>query len=848
MIMKSRSAYSSLLFLIGLALAAGLAGIALWNMVDAGPFRWHISQPRFKQGLVEILVLAAISAVATRYWRRYGPWLALAAVVFYCRRQNIDYSVLLALVYSAGIIATGELARFALKLRTDQPGLALARVMETVVLGVTFFALAQWLLALTRIGFAATVVVGWALALTAIALWSLVSWRNRSARSPAGGLLQVTGMRAELFVALAVYLLVFLGLSAIAKANYALEYDSAWYGLRPDSALFHGGSIFSPTNLTAQVHYYPKLYELLTAPLSKTGDNSSIAAFGVFCWAAYVVASAAIGALVTSDRRIVAALALMAGSTPAMIGIAPTAKGDLLAAVLTLAGICKLIEFGRTRELRHVLIAAAGLILAPIVRLSVLPYVAVAACWLMASYCLAIWEGRLALNPLRHPDRRLWLVVVAAIAAFTIVTVRTYVLTGFPFIAPAELQRPLAALGFTMRYPVANPIDWSAVPIPPLPGLLRDFLFTPAPLPHVVFGWTGNVWLLLIAIAAIAVLVPAWRPRLAARDYRSGVLLLVIASLFIAILATTHIGRRGGDGNYYIVPITALISGVLLLCRRVPFPLIAGAGIGSALVYSAIFMMSSGLWWVGTTDFDWKLTRNPLDATSYEHQKFYAEGILDAYEATAACGPDIAAAGTLELPGAFLLPYRYEPVQQIGWGGNTATSQLLSTYFQRTAVDLLILPKRHPATASFYDRAMQAAALSTASQAGSTTLDTANFRIWAFTPKGRKCLADSRNSVSATQEVPTSQGKLWSELEGACPTSARMPLTMSIHWAVTDLSVKQVSIYVEGQNGEEKLMAAGGTSGSRTERWIHPGLRFIMRATGSHRAMAMYTVEMPNCP
>lgn len=871
--MKSRSAYSTLMFLVGLALAAGLAGIALKNLVDVGPFSWHIAQPRFKQGLIEILVLAAISAVASRYWRKYGLWFAVVTVAFYCRRQNIDYAIVLALIYSAGIVATGELAATALRLRSGESGMSLSRAMEIGVLGITFFSLAQWLLALTGIGFVATVAAGWVISSVAIASWFfLVYLPGRSTRAPRQIDRTVTGIRTDLFIAFALYLLIFLGLAALAKTNYKFDSDSLWYGLRPDSVLFHGGSLFSPINLSVQVYYYPKLYELLMTPLSKTGDNSSILAFGVVCWGGYVVACAALASLLTKDRRMVLAFALMAGSTPAMIGIAPTAKGDLLAAALAIAGLCKLIEFDRTRQLRYALLAAAGLMLAPLVRIAAIPYVAFAACWLMASYCIALWERKLAINPLRQEDRRLWIVVVAALAVFSIVTFRTYVLTGLPFITPVELQRPFLALGMTVHYPVANPVNWSAVPIPPLYGLLKDFLFRPAALPHVMLTWTGNVWLLLGVLAAVAALIPSWRPRLGREDYFPGLMLFAIGGLFFLVLATQHFGIPGGDGNYYIIPITALMAGILLLCRRSPYLLVAGLSIGSALVYCAIFMMATMLWWVGTTEFNWDLTRNPLDNRDFQQQKFSNAGMSEVEEATAACGADVAAVGALARPYAYLLPYRYEALTEVAWTpANVGTPQRFAEYLQRTGVDFLILPKQESGPTfmspkfignkALYDRALEAVALASKTYPGTIALDTTNYRIWAFTDKARACIKPRRLGVASSppqdgnvgrqgakttaQTSPTNQGKLWSESTGSCSDPGGP--TILIHWSMADKTTQRVAIYVQVASGEEKLFAAGGRSGASTGKWIRAGNKFLMRDRSSDQLIALYTVEASPC-
>jgi hypothetical protein len=870
-----RSAYSPLLFLLGFALAAGLAGIALWNMVDAGPFRWHILQPRFRQGLIEILVLATISTAATRYWRKHGLWLALGAIAFYARRQNIDYSLALVVVYSAGIIATGEIARRTLGLHRPETGASLSRIVEAFVLGVTFFALAQWLVALTGIGFLGTIVTGWALALGALAGYMAIAYTNHEPSRLHQSITQgLATFRADSFIAFVSYFLILLGLSAIAKTNYAIDSDSLWYGLRPDRVLFHGGGLFSPSNLSPQVYYYPKLYEVLVTPLSRSGDISSIAAFGVACWAGFLLSSAALASLITSDRRLIIAFALMAGSTPAMIGIAPTAKGDLLAAALTVAGLVKLVEFNRTGNLRFAVLSAASLIIAPLVRMAVLPYVAIVSCCLLASYGIALWTRSVAADSPPHRQRRLWLVVIAATVVFLLVSLRTYKLTGLPFITPGSLQHLFEGMGFNIHFPATGSVDWSAVPIPPLGGVVFDFLFAPAALPHVVLGWTGNVWALLAVVGIAGLAVKGWRPKLTRNDYLFGALLIATGGLFFIILASQNLGIRGGDGNYFIVPITALLAIGLLLCRRLPVAAIKGLSLGSGLVSAAIFMMANGLWWTGTNEFDFNLARDPLDGEQFQNQKFSNGGMLEVFEATKECGADIAAVGALARPNAYLLPYRYEALTEIAWAPAFVESpRALANYLRDTGVDLLLLPREGSAdrflspkfigSPALYKRALEAAALLMQARGNANPQDIGSYRIWALTDAGSACLKTppltavpspplSRTNTNDSREngtpaEPTHKNAaiaLWSDSAGVCDRSS----PISVHWSIDDPLIRQVRIFVVDQSGTEVLFAAGGKSGSRPGKWIRAGNKFVMRDLASGHSIATHTVEAASCP
>ena len=63
-------------------------------------------------------------------------------------------------------------------------------------------------------------------------------------------------------------MLLVVALGWLAKSNHLHSYDPLWYGLRPEQVLAPTASFFDVTGLVSPVYYFPKLYELLIAPLS----------------------------------------------------------------------------------------------------------------------------------------------------------------------------------------------------------------------------------------------------------------------------------------------------------------------------------------------------------------------------------------------------------------------------------------------------------------------------------------------------------------------------------------------------------------------------------------------------
>lgn len=875
---NSRSTASVALFLVGLAIAAGLAGIAFHNLVADGPFAWHVTQPRYTQGLAELLVLSALSAVALRYLRTGGMLLATIAMLFYARRQNVDYALGLAFVYASGILAVGTLIRAAIPSFRDADAQAnhpASMFCEKLVLGIVGFSLVQWLLALTGIGYLATIRSSWLVAAVAVAAAFALRFfqRGRGDAAPTWPLSKwlLSSSRGDLFFSSACFLLIFAAMAALAKTNYAADSDALWYGLRPDRVLFYGGSLFAKTNLAMQIHYYPKLFELLTTPLSDTGDNSTIIAFTVFCWFAFVLACAALAATITPDRRVQAALALTAGTTPAMIGIACTTKGDILAAALVIIALTKLSEFFRTWQLRHAVIVFCALVLASLARLSVLPYVGLGSVFLAVGYLYAVYRGHLPANPLQRPNRAAWLVAVAAVGVFVLVSLRTYLLAGIPIIAPSQLEHLALVLGMSKQFPVANSIDWSAVPIPPLLPMVGDFLFRPMQLPHVLFGWTGNAWLVLAGLALAAGVYPAWRTRLDRADYASLLALLCTGAIFFVLLATVHVKLKGADGNYYIVPITALLAAFLMLCRKAPAALIAGVAMGAAILGIAIFMMTA-LWWSGTRAFDWSLGRNPRDNAEFVQATIEHGSLDEVYSRTSGCGPNVAVIGALTKPSGYTLPFRYEPLKEIdlAYVGSAAT---LADYFRATNVDLVILPKVGAAekyltaksiwTPKSLVTARAAAALRLARANSPVVAHSENFDYFAFSEIGKRCLtADTTAPPDPCLQLSGASGTDAASAVAGKPAAPAHPVIwfdpdamkvcekhgkVAVHWDASALpGVGTVEVSVANPKGDQ-VFARGGPVGTQaTGPWMHAGSRMMLRNYSNGGVLGCATVaELP---
>ena len=122
---------------------------------------------------------------------------------------------------------------------------------------------------------------------------------------------------------------------------------------------------------------------------------------------------------------------------------------------------------------------------------------------------------------------------------------------------------PKAVMQAVSLLEAGTPVGWDA-----WPELVTDQLFRPQRLDHMVITWIGNVWLYLFAIAIAAPLLvqrPANAPRVPAIWW-------IVMLVALALLLTFTTKTRGGEGNYFVLPVALAIlaSGALAIGGLAP--------------------------------------------------------------------------------------------------------------------------------------------------------------------------------------------------------------------------------------------------------------------------------------
>lgn len=669
-------------------LAALFVAVPIWSLLGPGVFGWHVQQPAAWQGGLEagavfLLLLAGLRLCTG--WRR---WLLIGtAAALYARHHGVDVAILVTWLYMEGIFALGGLLRAALGLGSGNDARS---ALVAGLVGLVAWSLILWLASLFGVG-----------SMKELALLAcLVLLPALLLRGPRMGRMLLQGWAAApagtaAFSALIGTLLLVL----FAKASVTSDFDSNWYGLAADRVLVASGNVFRSEALVAPVHYYPKLIELLQVPLAAVWSIPAIVGLSIGCWVLVLcTASQILRELGVRPALRLATVALVA-TLPALANVSITAKGDAMAAWLAAMALWTALRYRRGKGAHWFWLAAAAALLASQARLSNVPYaVAASLITLVIAAARCRSTGLAELNALA--TSRGIVVFAAALAVTALITLRTYLLTGLPLIAPNQAVALFQQWGMQLKAPVGLlPSSDLLVYLPPVKTAIT-YLFDPRQYPLLQIFWTGNVWLFLPLAALLLGIAAGTRWGRAWPVAAMGLL------FFPMLLGNRFIEASGADGNYFITPIVCSI----LFAGFVVQQALRGRGNGARRLIlvilfafassSALICLVTGSWGPGTRPFDVTLDRNPMDTRQRRAEAWAATGMEGIARILARLPADTRAIGDVGGEG-FWLPVRYEPLDIIALTRKSETPSTEATlaFMERTGVEYVIV--RTPVAGAF---------------------------------------------------------------------------------------------------------------------------------------------------
>ena len=663
--------------------AVASIGVLIQQLIGEGPFGWHLERARTWQGGLEVLALATLLALVAGAVRapRWRAVLLLALAGLYLRRHYVDLPMLADLACFEILIGLGA---FAARLCGLPRAGEVRAYLYLAVAGIVLWSLGAWLLSASGSGSLRSLRI-YTLLLAVPASFGrqtpfcLFLWRRFASLAPA--------QRAYVAALTAWFLCL------AARTNVVRGFDSWWYGLRGDYVLVAGGSVFKPLDLVAPVYYYPKLYELLLIPVSGLGDTSVIQGVSLLVLVLFALACMELLKAFALGFRTRVLLVAACVTLPAIANIAIMPKPDIFMAFVLLLATAEAVRVAREGSATACSWMLTGCALAFSSKLSAPPFIVAI---VIASFILWLRNGRPRLHE-RGPEPRFAVsVAVAAFAVAALVTARTWLLTGVPLVGPQPVVEIFTTLGFTPKPPAgvlgAGPaIDWSDLPV-----LLVDQLFRPQRLDHMVISWIGNVWLYLFAIALLARFLvgePAPdRPRVP-------VIWTVLMLTGLALLLTFRTMTRGGDGNYFVLPLAlAILAGGYLALTRLPSGMpkrLLVAMLPLFILFQASYSFVSAGWSPGTRPFDLDFTRGVRDLRGENRRVFEYAGIYGIAEYLRAVHGIPRGIGYVADEPAFRLPATFETMKFYGyWYSQALESPDAFLDMLRTCrIDYLVLPK-----------------------------------------------------------------------------------------------------------------------------------------------------------
>jgi hypothetical protein len=661
-------------------LAGGFIALPIWSLIGPGPFGWHIRQPAAWQAGLEAVAVCAVLYTALRWCRGWRRWLIIGvAGGLYARHHGIDGALVATYLYMEGIFALGGLLMIKLG---QAPDADRSRPLVAGLVGVIAWSLVMWGASLIDLGSMTQLE-----SLALIVLIPAVLLRGPRLARLIGREWSQVPQGSTAFQALMGTMLLVL----FAKSSVTSDFDSNWYGLAADRVLVASGNVFRSEALVAPVHYYPKFIEVLQMPLAALGSIPAIVGLSIGCWVLTVCTSAQILREIGVRPAVRPAILALVATLPALANVAITAKGDALAAWLLSVALLAVLRYRRGAGAPWFWIAASAALLASQARLSNVPY-AMALSLITLAVCVArIWlRGRAELRSLL--TARSTLIFLASMTLVTVITARTYLLSGVPLIAPNEAVALFERWGMQVQFPVGLlPSSDMLVYLPPVKAAV-SYLFDPRQYPLLQIYWTGNVWLFIPIAALLAGIRKNGRWR---RTWPVAAMALLF---FPMLLGNRFIEASGADGNYFITPIlcSMLFAGFMLqqaLDRADQTTFRLMLGILSAFASSAAAMcLVTGSWGPGIRPFDTRMDRPLMDTRERRSDAWTATGMHGIASILQREPADTRAIGDVGGEG-FWLPIRYEPIDIIALTRKTAVPSTSATldFIDRTQVAYLIV-------------------------------------------------------------------------------------------------------------------------------------------------------------
>lgn len=655
-----------------------LAIVPFYSMLFMGVFNWHLHQPEVWQGGIELFCFGLLMVVFKIFLKKNSIPLVFFSSV-YLSMNGVIIPVILDLLYFEIIMFIGHV--FLHFFKKDEAESILKKLLAGIIIWGTF-AIIFSLLRFGSIEKLRWMTVG----LFAIALFlhrkSFGTYKTFSQKF----LRYIDDSTNSIFDFICIVLLSLIFLALFAKTNTAQDYDSLWYGLRPERVLFGKNGFYDNLGYFSFVNYYPKLVELFLAPVSDLGDYSFIQCANVFflLFIAHIVKEF-LDSFSDFNKTTVKLLICSVVSIPALANTAATAKPDIAGVFFCLAAFYYISVFFKTKTNSDFLWGMICLALCTGTKLTYLLWGGI-----LFFVSLVFFAANLRKNKMQNISLRLdnSILIICFLCLFFVfgLHLRTFLLTGYP-IYPLFLSL-FEKLGFSANMYMLTSATKSAIPSfqftsKSMLRALYGVTFNPKDLPHVIMLWTSN--LLPISILFWLFLK---KKTISMFNFVLMMIYIVVSVYYLTIM-------RAADGNYFILPI--IVVSLILLSSASCESKFAFNFVGALLILTQVPIMfvSHSSWQYGTKKFTPDLFADNFDSHNKTENILLHNGLFKINDEVKKLGKTerVICNGYENI--IFRLDCAVEPAKFLAYrsrnGGILSSYENFANYIQKAAIKALII-------------------------------------------------------------------------------------------------------------------------------------------------------------
>lgn len=600
-----------------------IAIIPFYNMVINGIYKWHIQQPEFIQGGLELVIFSILIFVGylINKKRIILPLILFSSI--YLSMNGVIIPVLLDISYFLMIIYVGY--SFG-KSKNDKKNAE--KILYYFFNGFVIWSSGAIILSLLRLGTINDLRIYCIALLLSSLIYNRYNNKNLNIEKIIGN---INNFKIDSIVKVLFYIVISaIVLCLFAKTNTCIDYDSLWYGLRSEYVLVGEHSFYDNLGYVTSVYFYPKLSELFFLPLSGLGDYSFVICANILVYILSLIClNLFIDMHIKLDKKkyLNVLLLTMIAAIPALANISATAKGDILGFFLLIYSFYLINRYNNNKDNRDFIFSLLLILISTAVKLTYILWGGILLIYNIAVFLKS--DGRLSkkISFLWQDIFKNKIIIILSVFTFFGIHLRTFILTNY-FIYPVGINiwNKLFNLdhGFFLVKTSASMMTTEVINLNYIFDRISNFMFNPGDLSHVIMLWTSNILIISFILFIFN------------KKKKANITDILFICINIAVMIYYMITMPNPDGNYFIFPII-IISLMLLKTLKITLKKFSYNIYFSTitLIIISLFIImfvSHPSWSWGTKKFSRELIVDNFETKTVNRELFKNNGTLKIYD------------------------------------------------------------------------------------------------------------------------------------------------------------------------------------------------------------------------